>query len=72
MCGLLLLEKNWWAALVGKELVDCSCWERTGGLLLLGKNWWNAIVGKELPCQKVHTNTKDSFVVVVTKGKTIS
>ena len=28
------------------------------------------LLGEELPCQRVHTNSKDQFVVEVTKGKT--
>ena len=31
---------------------------------------WAAFVGKELPCKRVHTNPKDPFIVVVTKGGT--
>ena len=29
------------------------------------KNVWATFVMKELPCQKVHTNSEDSFVVAV-------
>ena len=30
-----------------------------------------AFVGEELPCQGVHTNSEDPFVVAVEKGKTM-
>ena len=31
---------------------------------------WAAFVGEELPCQGVHTNSEDPFVVAVEKGET--